>query len=344
MPTLGAAIERRLVSNSEFKGKKALVTGASGFIGGHVRNRLLEAGADVLAIRRKGSPASKKGRSVEAEYDDQASLDRILREEKPDFVFHVAGATKGVTYGDFHKGNVVPTANLAKAVRDHHPKLERFVLVSSLSVFGPSTKDRPVVETDVPRPVEHYGTSKLEAEHALIAMGDGFAWTIVRPSAVYGPADVDSFELFKLAKQGLNVFYGNRHKLGSWIYVDDLVDVILLAATHPAAKGQGYVVDDGVPLTWDRAQAMIFDAFGKKPRTLMLPGALVSVAAVFGEAATKIDGKPRLFNRQKAIMGAQEAWTCDSAKLRKELGWSPKVQFADGAKRALEWYRAEKWL
>lgn len=332
------------MTTTDLRGKKALVTGASGFIGGHVRDALLSRGADVVSIRRKGSPPSKKGRSVEADYDDRAGLARIVREEKPDYVFHVAGATKGVSYGDFHRGNVVPTANLAAAVREEHPAISRFVLVSSLSVYGPSTKERPVVESDVPRPIEHYGTSKLEAEHALMAHGDAFAWSIVRPAAVYGPADVDAFELFKLAERGLNVFYGNRHKIGSWVYVDDLVAAILLAATHPAAVGQGYLVDDGVPLTWDRVQALIFEAFGKKPRTLMLPGALVSVAAVFGEAATRLDGKPRLFNRQKAIMGEQDAWTCDAAKLRRELGWAPTVQFDEGARRALAWYREHGWL
>ena len=76
----------------------------------------------------------------------------------------------------------------------------------------------------------------------------------------------------------------------------------------------------------------------------MLPGALVSVAAVFGEAATKIDGKPRLFNRQKAIMGAQEAWTCRSDSLRADTGWSPKVPVEEGVRRTFEWYRREKWI
>lgn len=326
------------------RGKKALVTGASGFIGGHVRDALLARGADVLAIRRRGSPPAKKGRSVEAEYDDRATLDRIVAEEKPDYVFHVAGATKGVRYEDFRRGNVMPTENLAAAVRAHHPGLDRFVFVSSLSVYGPSSRARPVVETDVPRPIEHYGTSKLEAEHALIAHGDAFAWSIVRPAAVYGPADVDSFELFKLAARGLNVFYGNRDKIGSWVYVDDLVAAILLAATHPAARGEGYLVDDGAPLSWGRLQGYVFEAFGKKPTTIMLPGALVSVAAVFGEIATSIDKKPRLFNRQKAIMGAQEAWTCDASKIRRELGWAPTVAFDEGARRALAWYREHGWL
>ena len=162
--------------------------------------------------------------------------------------------------------------------------------------------------------------------------------------AAVRPADVDALELFKLAKRGLNVFYGNRHKLGSWVYVDDLVEAILLAATHPAAKGQGYVVDDGVPLTWDRAQAMIFDAVGTKPRTLMLPGALVDVAGFFGEIATKIDKKPRLFNRQKAIMGAQEAWTCTHVAASRDFGYAPKVGVDEGVRRTFAWYRANRWL
>src|SRR5262245_59961042 len=100
---------------------KALVTGASGFIGGRLRDALLAAGADVVAIRRKGSPAAKKGRSAEVEYDDVDGLSRLVSEEGPDWVFHVAGATKGVTYADFQRANVLPTKNLLEALGRSHP-------------------------------------------------------------------------------------------------------------------------------------------------------------------------------------------------------------------------------
>src|SRR6185369_4628345 len=99
----------------------ALITGASGFIGKRLRDDLIAEGLDVVAIRRAGSPEAGRGRSVVADYSDPAALRAIVAREKPAYVFHVAGATKGVTYEDFQRANVTPTVNLAEALRDAHP-------------------------------------------------------------------------------------------------------------------------------------------------------------------------------------------------------------------------------
>jgi nucleoside-diphosphate-sugar epimerase len=335
-------------SNSSGEGKalagKALVTGASGFIGSRLRDALIERGLDVISVRRKGSPPSKKGRSVECDYDDVPGLTRIIETEKPDYVLHVAGATKGVTYEDFARANAMPTENLLRAVETAHPGLERFVLISSQAAYGPSTKDRAIAEDDPRRPVEFYGQSKLEAEHAVEKRGSTIRWTILRPAGVYGPGDVDYFNLFKEANARRNVFFGNRHQRWSAIYVDDCVDAILAACTHPAAVGQGFFIDDGRPLTWVEFQDQIVRESGKRALTLDFPAFVVTLAGIGGELATRIDGKPRLFNRQKAKMGAQEAWTCSSEKLRRRLGWSAKVGYEEGVRRAFAWYRDNGWL
>ena len=204
---------------------KVLITGASGFIGSWLRDLLVERGSDVVAIRRPGSPQSRVGRSIEASYDDVAALRRIMAAERPDYVLHVAGATKGVTYGDFARGNVMPTENLIRALQDEHPEVERFVHISSLAAYGPARRANPLREIDPRRPVEHYGESKLAAERAVEA--SDLRYTIIRPSGVYGPRDVDMFELFRLANSRLNVFYGNAHVEGSFVFVDDLVRAIL---------------------------------------------------------------------------------------------------------------------
>ena len=321
---------------------KALVTGASGFIGGRLREALLERGFDVLAIRRKGSPPSRKGRSVEAEYSDRAALSKLMAEEKPDYVFHVAGATKGVTYRDFQRANVMPTESLLGALESAHPDVKRFVHVSSLTSYGPSTAERPLVESDPRRPIEFYGESKLEAERAV--EGSKVPWTILRPGGVYGPGDVDYFELFKEVSRGRNVYFGNRNRWFSSIYVDDFVNATLAAAEHPAAASKGFFVSDERPITWETFQKAIIAAAGRRVFELDLPERLVSVAAFFGEAATRFDGKPRLFNKQKAKMGAQEAWTCDSSALREAIGWKSEFPLERGVQLAFEWYRREKWL
>jgi nucleoside-diphosphate-sugar epimerase len=323
---------------------KALVTGASGFVGGRLRDALLDAGADVVAIRRPRSPQADRGRSVEVDYADRAGLERVLADEQPDVVFHVAGATKGVSYEDFQRANVMPTENLALAVLEVHPDLSRFVHVSSLASYGPSQPDKPHRE-DAPRePIEHYGKSKLQAEQVLESMADALRWTIIRPAGVYGPGDGDYFNLFREVESGRNVFFGNRHRWFSAVYVDDCVRAIVDCATTDATRSKGYFICDGLPITWGDFQQAIVDASGKRVRTLNLPELLVDVAAFGGELLTRIDKKPRLFNRQKATMGAQSAWTCQHDQARRDFGYRPRVEVPDGVARALAWYRDEGWL
>ena len=321
-----------------------LITGASGFIGGRLRDALLEAGADVVALRRAGSPAPRTGRSAVVDYADRDGLRRLIEKERPALVLHVAGATKGVTYADFAQANVMPTRNLIEALRSGWPEVRRFVHFSSLAAYGPSRRDAPLREDAPRRPIEFYGQSKLEAEQAVEAVGAALPWTILRPGGVYGPGDVDYFELFKSVERGINVFFGNRERSFSGVYVDDLVRATLDAVETPATAGKGYFVCDGVPITWGEFQVEIVRASGHRVRTLDLPGALVDLAAIGGELLTRVDKKPRLFNRQKALMGAQEAWTCTHAALHADTGYVPRVAVAEGVARTLAWYRAERWV
>lgn len=331
------------VLNRTIEGK-ALITGASGFIGSNLRRALLDSGADVIAIRRPTSPEPDEGRSVVARYDDVEGLTELMAEEKPDWVFHVAGATNGVTYEDFQRANVMPTKNLLEALREAHPDVKRFVLVSSLAAYGPSAIGRPHVETDAREPIEHYGRSKLEAEQVVESMGDALPWTIVRPSGVYGPRDQEFFILFREISKGRNLFYGNRRRQFSLVYVDDCIRAIVEAAMSEAAIGKGYFLDDGRPVDWETFQDAIVAEVGKKPLTIDVPEFLLPIAAWGGEALAKIDGKPRLFNMQKKTMGDQDAWTSSSEAAEEDFGWRAEVDMEEGIRRSLEWYRAEGWL
>jgi nucleoside-diphosphate-sugar epimerase len=322
---------------------RVLLTGASGFIGGRLRSALVEGRCDVVSVRRRGSPPAAAGRSVEADYAKVADLQRIIANEQPDYILHAAGVTKGTTYGDFRDGNVMPTRNLLAAARREHPGLERFVLVSSLAAYGPSATSAPQRESNPPRPIEHYGESKLEAERLLEDESDGVRWTIVRPCAVYGPGDVDHFALFQSATLGVNLFYGNRDHHVSWIYVDDCVRGILEAARSDRTVGEGYFLTHDPPSTWDDFQSEVVRAVGKPVRTLDLPEQAAWVAALAGEVASRIDDKPRLLNLQKARLGAQQAITCSGDAARKDFGFNANVGLSDGIPLTHAWYRDNDW-
>ena len=327
-----------------FRAGVALITGASGFIGGRLRDALLADGHDVVALTRKGSPEPKQGRGAPVDYAELDSLTQVIAKEKPEYVFHVAGATKGVTYKDFQLGNVMPTQNLLEAVKRAHPDLKRFVHVSSLTCYGPSKADRPADELDERKPVEHYGKSKLEAEQAVEAASKDVPTTIIRPPTVYGPGDVDAYELFLWATRRVNLFYGNRDRHMSAIYVDDLVRGMREAAAHDAAIGKGYFLCDGEPRTWGEYQRHIVAASGGSAFDLNLPEQLLDVAAFFGELATKFDGKPRLLNKQKALLGKQPAWTCRHDRARADFGYKPRVSVREGVEQTFAWYREQRWI
>lgn len=324
--------------------ERVVITGASGFIGGRLRDALLAAGADVISLVRRESPPAKVGRSANIDYGDRAGLEALFAKEKPAYVFHVAGATKGVSYEDFQRGNVLPTTQLMEALSAAHPGVKRFVHVSSLAAYGPSVGDKPMRESDTRRPVEHYGKSKLEAELAVEAFGQRLPWTIIRPSIVYGPGEADMFALFKAARMRINLFYGNREKRASAIYVDDLIDAIVTSAQLESTLYKGYFLCDGVGYTWGQIQDHIMKAVGKRALTLSLPGFIVPVAGAAGELLTQFDKKPRLLNRQKAILDAQDAWLCTHEAAKSDFGYTPRVFMAEGTKRAYDWYVANRWF
>ena len=323
----------------------AVITGASGFIGGRVRDTLLDQGWDVVSLTRPASPPPRRGRAAAVDYRSVDSLSDVFAREKPELVLHLAGATKGVTYDDFQSANVVPTRNLAQALLRSHDQVGRLVKVSSLTAYGPSTLDKPLIESSEPKPIEHYGKSKLEAERVLTdEIGSRLPWTILRPAGVYGPGDVDYFELFKLATRGLNVFYGNRDAWFSAVHVDDVVSSIMAAAHSDNTIGKGYFICDGKPLTWFDYQKLVVEATGKRALDLNLPVFTLDVAAAFGELLTRFDGKPRVFNRQKVIMGKQRAWTCRHDAARADFGYTPQLDARAGIAHTLEWYRSSGWL
>lgn len=321
---------------------KVLITGASGFIGTRLRELLQESGSEVVSLSRGEFAADRAGApTVHIDYEQIDQLEAVIRAHRPSYLVHLAGVTKGRTYDDFRLGNVMPTENMLKALdaADHWP--QRFVLVSSLASYGPSTPERPHRESDPRQPIEHYGASKLEAEQ--VVEQSGVPWTIMRPSGVYGPGDADYFKLFQSAVSGINAFFGNRDRVASMVYVDDCVHGIVQAACHSASVGKGYFLETDESVSWGVLQDEIVAAVGGRARTVNLPEAFVSVAAFAGDVMTRLDGKPRLLNQQKAKMGAQDAWTCTANAARADFGFDPQVDLSEGVARTHQWYLEQGW-
>jgi nucleoside-diphosphate-sugar epimerase len=287
-----------------------------------------------------------------------------------DVVFHVGGVTKARSEDVFRAGNVAPTRALLDAIaqrmaahdgmephaREPHarePRVgeprarvpRRFVLVSSQAAAGPApSPDRPLTEDDPPQPFEAYGRSKLEAETVVREHPAGVPWTIVRPSAVYGPGDVDFLALFRQAARGLGVYPGRRDARLSIVYVDDLVDALVRAGTAPAGAGRTYFAETEA-VTWRDVYRAVARAARNPLRVEVdVPRWALAVAGRAGDVAWRLTGSPMLVNSQKIALGAPQWWLCDGTRARDELGFVSRVSLSDGVTRTLAWYRDKGWM
>ena len=211
---------------------KVLVTGASGFIGSHLAEALLARGDDVTCLVRKTSTVDHlppEGiRFAYGDVSDRDSLPAAVADNE--IVYHVAGCTKAIRKQELYRVNEEGVRNVAEAcARPTTPPV--LLSVSSLAAAGPAAKREPLVETDPPRPVSHYGRSKLAGEKAAEQYAGRLPITVVRPPIVLGERDTQGLEMFRMiARYHLHLVAGYRRHRFSVIHVRDLVDLLIRAA------------------------------------------------------------------------------------------------------------------
>ncbi len=296
------------------------LTGGTGFLGGFVVARLIDAGHSVRALTRRVQPPTAGVTWVEGSLEDKTSLAALCGDT--DAVVHVAGVTNAPDAGAFDRGNRGGTIALLDATEA--AGVERFVHVSSLAAREPG--------------LSAYGASKRAGEDAVTASSRD--WRIVRPPAVYGPGDTDNFELFRLARRGI-VPLPPRGRL-SLIHADDLARLIVSLVQGRRAR-TFYEADDGHAHGWSHRDyaAMIGDAVERSPLVVPLPKAVLAIGA-------RVD---RLFRGEKAKLTPDRVsymvhpdWVIDPSKRPPVDLWTPCIATADGLRATADWYRAAGWL
>jgi len=326
--------------------KTVLVTGASGFVGGHVVEALARNGIQPRCLVRQTSRLDYiKAWSPELVFGDitsPASLETAVA--GADGVVHCAGVTRAVSLPDFLRVNADGCSNLYRACLAKNPTVRRIVHISSLAALGPSEAGRPVQEGQERRPVSHYGSSKLAGQRIAEAHMDRLPIVILVPPAVYGPFDRAFLGLFAGAKWGLSPVIGREERWVSLIYARDLSRAVLACLENEKAAGNEYLLEDGHPHMWSEVTTTIGQSMHTSPVRVRIPLMVAKVAGAVIGCAARCAGKPTFFDRDRLKDFLQPSWTCSAAKISAELGFAPQYTLEQGVAETCRWYTEHNWL
>lgn len=312
---------------------KFLVTGATGFIGRFLCKQLLASGCAVYGTLLEPESPSLLEDGVKPIIIQPLGADTSLSYalQGIDAVVHLAasvhimGNQTNNALAEFQKVNVAGTARLARDASCAGVK--RFVFVSSIKVNGECAVT-PYSECSTPMPLDPYGISKYEAEQLLrkIEAETGLDVVIVRPPLVYGPGvKANFFNMIKTISTGIPLPFASIQNARSLIYVGNLVDALVLSATHPAAAGQTYLVSDGEDVSTSELIQRMAKVLGVSERLFPLP-------LMFLRLSGLLIGKGSAVNRLISSL------CVDITKIRRELGWTPPFTMDEGLQATAEWY------
>jgi nucleoside-diphosphate-sugar epimerase len=344
----GAPIRGKRIDRS--RDDVCLVTGATGFIGGHLAQRLTEEGYQVRCLARAGSDTSLVEKlGVEIAVGDLTNAGSLARAtDGCRYVFHCGALVSDwATAAEITRVNVEGTRNLLDACVDG--PVRRFVHFSSTDVYGyPGGAE--ITEThDASRFRNWYAQTKLAAEAEVRRMEgtDGLDAVILRPATVYGPRSVNVVgEIARAIRDGNMVLVDGGRAIAGLSYIDNVMDAAILALRQEAAGGQAFNVSDGLDVTWKQFTDGLADGLGCSEVRTSLPywvangvGFSLEHGYRLVHRATGLTTQPLLSRQAVHVMGIDQDFS--NRKARELLGWEPRVDYATGLAATIDWLRPE---
>jgi dihydroflavonol-4-reductase len=325
---------------------RVLVTGATGFTGGHLARTLATGGRQVRALVRdpkRAEPLTAAGiELIAGDLRDQGVLNEAV--SQVEVVYHIAAIYRnaGVSAETYRAVNVLAPQHLIEAAA--RAGVRRVVHCSTVGVHGDI--QRPPANEDAPlRPGDVYQNTKLEGE--LLARDTasrlGIEITIARPSGIYGPGDRRLLKLFRGVARRRWVTLGDGKIYYHLTYVDDLIDGLRLCGEHQAAANRTYILAGAEVTTLNEVVKLVAETACVPTPALHFPAWPFWLAGAACEAVCVPLGlEPPIYRRRVDFFTKSRAF--DISRARQEIGFTPSVGLRDGVARTLDWYRANGWL
>ena len=294
---------------------KAVITGGSGFVGKRLAKALVDKGWEVVIFSRRSNSQTSSGiKTIKVNYFDINDLTKNLT--GAEVVFHLAAVLFANNKQEFEKGNAVLTANLIKAA-GLSKTVKHFVYQSSLAAAGPSKNTENLIDENCPcMPISDYGRTKLMGEEEIKKLPPNITYTILRAPTVYGGAEAGVSKISAWVKRGLMVNPSKKDMYFSFVYVGDLVDALVLAATNDKTSNETFFISENAIYTWEDFIKKLALFMGvKKPLILNLPPILLKLAGFCYGIIAKITHTVPALNYDKVAEAlALGHWACSSKK------------------------------
>lgn len=336
------------ITHEQFKGAKVLITGATGFTGRVLTQKLAAAGAEIQAIARPSSDLSDLSglpvRWFRGEVFDPATVSAAAKDAE--YIFHLAAAfreEKGTDEG-YRRVHLHSTQLLAEAVKGR-PDFKRFIHASTVGVHGHIPGDGKADENSPFSAGDGYQRTKLEGEQWLaeFAAASGIPYTIIRPTPIFGPGDRRLLKFFKMADSGWLLMLGKGKGIYHLIHVDDLTEIFLLAAVSDKALSQVFIAANDEPISIIDMGRVIAKTLGRKMRVIRLPIWPFFLAADLCKAVCAPLGiQPPIYRRRVAFYTKDRKFNI--AKLNNVLGYRLRHSNESGLRETALWYREQGWL
>jgi nucleoside-diphosphate-sugar epimerase len=316
-----------------------LVTGATGFAGGHLALRLRKNGHQVRAlVRPTGKTDHLQAAGVELVTGDiRNRADVVEAAAGVEKIYHIAAVFRTASHPDsyYEDVNVGGTLNVLEAARQHG--VGRTIHCSTIGVHG-DVQEFPCTEDSPFNPGDIYQRTKLEGENAAqAAFKAGLPGVVFRPAGMYGPGDLRFLKLFKSVNDGRFIMFGSGETFYHLVYVDDLVDGILLCGEHPDALGGTFIIAGDRWVSLNEWVGEIAKALGvPKPRLRVPFWPLAAGAALCEGVCRPLGIEPPIHRRRASFFIKHRAFSIEKA--RRVLGYAPKVSLADGIRQTAAWY------